>query len=687
MSSALKRFLIILVSIAMVVSIIACVFIGYIPEKYGYTVGSIALNDIYASRDVADNDMTRQNAETAKSSVPPIMVRDEKAAEINSENISKFFKILRQSRSNMQNEFGTPISSSEAEALINDTRNSIINDIGVEFDTDDIKIYVKMMTYEAFSYIEDKAISVTNVLMMDLVDEDGRETMINDQAEMIFTNNNNFLRYKSLFSKTLWLIIKPNTVFDLDATNEAAENAYNQVMNDPVIITKGTKIVSNGQIITEHDYQILKDLELIAKDNFDFVLLIRSTLYVIIVSVIMFVYYIFTRNKRILDFRMFMALCLVLVITVIASLYASDLSTNAITVLFFTTICAAFLGTSDGLILSVFLMFYMWPIYNFDTQMFVISLVAVVICSTLSGRNKNDNPAALIICTGLSTVAASLVYNFLSGATQSNYINSLLWASISSLICVVAAIGLMPLFELLSGAVTPVKLIMLSQQSQPLLKRLFIEAPGTSQHSMMVANLADSAADAIGADALLCKVASYFHDIGKLENPGYFTENQKDYNPHDVLTPYESAQIITAHTQDGVKIAQKNKLPKPIIDIIDQHHGNTYPSYFYKKAVEEAKFKGIEPPDPKTFCYKGKIPQTKEAAIVMLADTCEAAVKSIKSSDIVEVEKMIRNLIKKKIEDDQLSNSGLSFDDLEKIIKAFLNVYSGQFHERIKYPE
>ena len=204
---------------------------------------------------------------------------------------------------------------------------------------------------------------------------------------------------------------------------------------------------------------------------------------------------------------------------------------------------------------------------------------------------------------------------------------------------------------------------------------------------MMVANLSDAAADAIGADALLCRVSSYFHDIGKLNNPGYFTENQKDFNPHSVLTPAESTAIITAHIDDGVKMAQKDKLPKAIIDIIKQHHGTTYPSFFYKKALEEAKLKGLPEPDVNSFRYRGEVPQTREAAIVMLADTCEAAIKSAKTTDLVQCESIMRKLIKYKIEEDQLVSSGLSFNDIEKIISAFLNIYSGQFHERIKYPE
>ena len=205
---------------------------------------------------------------------------------------------------------------------------------------------------------------------------------------------------------------------------------------------------------------------------------------------------------------------------------------------------------------------------------------------------------------------------------------------------------------------------------------------------MMVANLADSAAEAIGADSLLCKVAAYYHDIGKLENPEYFTENQHGgVNPHDNLTVMESVAIITKHPEDGVKLAKKERLPNAIIKIIDEHHGTTYPSYFYRKAVEDAKARGLEPPDVANFRYRGHIPSSRESAIVMLADTCEAAVRSMKTSDVAGAEQLIRVLIKDKIDQDQLINSGLSFDDVEKIIIAFKQVYAGVFHERIKYPE
>jgi hypothetical protein len=263
-----------------------------------------------------------------------------------------------------------------------------------------------------------------------------------------------------------------------------------------------------------------------------------------------------------------------------------------------------------------------------------------------------------------------------------------LWAIISASVSVVAAIGSMPIFELLSNTVSPVRLIDLSQPGNPLLKRLFLEAPGTSQHSMMVANLADSAADAIGADALLAKVGAYYHDIGKLEKPLFFTENQQNgINPHDELSPEESMAIISAHPDQGVRLARKNRLPNSIVKIIQEHHGTTCQAFFYHKAKQIAQQSGLPEPPMNDFRYRGGIPSSKESAVVMLADTCEAAIRSAGSSNLEEAEELFRKLVKQKIEQDQMNSSGLSFNDIETVIRAFLQVYAGFFHERVKYPD
>ena len=205
---------------------------------------------------------------------------------------------------------------------------------------------------------------------------------------------------------------------------------------------------------------------------------------------------------------------------------------------------------------------------------------------------------------------------------------------------------------------------------------------------MMVANLADSAAEAIGANSLLAKVGAYYHDIGKLEKPLFFTDNQQDgNNPHDELPPEESAGIITAHPDQGVRLARRYRLPSNIVRIIQEYHGSTFQAYFYHKAKTQAVENGFPEPPMSTFKYHCAVPSSRESAVVMLADTCEAAIKSTGIKSLDAAEDLFRKLIKQKIDQDQLVNSGLSFNDVELIIRSFLQVYAGVFHEMVKYPD
>jgi hypothetical protein len=201
---------------------------------------------------------------------------------------------------------------------------------------------------------------------------------------------------------------------------------------------------------------------------------------------------------------------------------------------------------------------------------------------------------------------------------------------------------------------------------------------------MVVANLAEAAAEAVGANALLCRVGAYYHDIGKLIRPMYFKENQMGENPHDHTDPRVSTAILTEHTLDGVELAKKHHLPEPIIDMIRQHHGDTPVMYFYAKAVQQY---GEENVDIAEFRYAGPKPQSAEAGILMMADTVEAAVRSIPEPTHEKISQMIRKLIRGKMEDGQLDDCPLTFRDIGRITFAFETVLQGVFHERIEYPD
>ena len=667
-------------------TIIFLVFYGSLPVSYDYEVGSIAGQDIYATRTFADSYETQRRAVVARNTVADIFVRSDKQSEEYVDRIDAFFDQANQIRKSSQStDLQAPLSPSSSAFQLS---VNIEQTTGKKIEAESLVVFFEMSN-STFTYISEKTTAIAELVMLGDVNDAVLPTKITEQLNAFCESNPSYSKFADAMNAVLSTLLEPNTVYDAKATEDAANNAYIAVINEPVMVEKGTKLVEAGAIIDEHVYSNLVELELIRDQSFNLVIFARVAIYVLIISAVLLVYLNIERKKIKVEIPVFYLLIVTFLVTIGTSVYLSTISSLLCIVIFFAAVCATYLGTQNGIILSVLNLLFVWPMYSFDPELFFINLVGIIMCSIFAGRtDKIINNASLIFFPTLATLLTSVAYNFLLGNARGEYLNSVIFTFVSTIASLVAAIGLSPIFELVCNVASPVKLIALSQPGQHLLKRLFLEASGTHQHSMMVANLADSAAEAIGADSLLCKVAAYYHDIGKLENPEYFTENQHGgINPHDHLTVMESVAIITKHPEDGVKLAKKERLPNAIIKIIDEHHGTTYPSYFYRKAVEDAKARGLEPPDVANFKYRGHVPSSRESAIVMLADTCEAAVRSMKTSDVAGAEQLIRVLIKDKIDQDQLINSGLSFDDVEKIVIAFKQVYAGVFHERIKYPE
>ena len=670
-------------------TIVFMVFYGSLPVSYDYVVGSIADQDIYAPRSFADTYETQRRAIVARDTSEDVFVRSDKQSQECVDRVDDFFDLAEQARKNaaQSRTTQTPVKPSEVASQL---AVNVEQTLDVKINPDDIVVFFETGTSgTTFTYIREKTISMAELIMLGDVNDAILPVKINEQIDGFNESSPSYSKYASAMHVILTSILEPNTVYDEKATADSANNAYNAVINEPVMIEKGTKLVESGNIIDEHIYSNLVELELIRDSSFNLIILARCALYVLIISGCTVVYLNIERKKLKVETPVFYLLIITFLVSIGASVYLSTLSNLLCIAIFFAAVCATYLGTQNGIILSVVNFLFIWPMHGFDPEIFFINMIGIILCSIFAGRtDKIINNAALIFFPTIATISTSFAYNFLIGNARTEYLNSIVFTFVSTIASLVAAIGLSPIFELVCNAASPVKLISLSQPGQHLMKRLFLEASGTHSHSMMVANLADSAAEAIGADALLCKVAAYYHDIGKLENPDYFTENQHDgVNPHDSLTIMESVAIITKHPEDGVKLAKKERLPNAIVKIIDEHHGTTYPSYFYRKAVEDAKVRGLEPPDVNNFRYRGHIPSSRESAVVMIADTCEAAVRSMKTSDVQSAEQLIRVLIKDKIDQDQLINSGLSFDDIEKIVIAFKQVYAGVFHERIKYPE
>jgi hypothetical protein len=263
-------------------------------------------------------------------------------------------------------------------------------------------------------------------------------------------------------------------------------------------------------------------------------------------------------------------------------------------------------------------------------------------------------------------------------------LSNIAYACANGVLVMLIVPGSLSLFESAFRITTDIQLLELSDLNHPILRRMTMEAPGTHHHSLMVGNLAEIAAEAIGANSLMARVCSYYHDIGKVSRPEYFSENQTGYNRHDGLSPIMSSRIIVGHVKDGVEMAREYGLCQPVIDIIQQHHGTDMVRFFYEKALKGDKYDCLREED---FRYPGPKPQTREAAIVMVADSIESASRSLTSPTRSRLEAVADKIINTRFADGQFDDCDLTLKDLHVIAETIVRVLVSAYHRRVEYPE
>jgi putative nucleotidyltransferase with HDIG domain len=342
---------------------------------------------------------------------------------------------------------------------------------------------------------------------------------------------------------------------------------------------------------------------------------------------------------------------------------------------------------------------------------FLASLVAIFFCRDARRRGRVVRAAA---AGGLTVAVFAALIAFADQTPIDTLARQMSAGVLTGLFTGVAVVGLLPVLESLFKRTTDITLLELTDYNHPLLRRMQLEAPGTYHHSLVVAQLAENASNAIGANPLLARVCALFHDIGKTAHPSYFTENQRDgHNPHDDHTPADSAQIIKRHVSDGVELAARHRLPRAVIDVISQHHGTTLVRYFYDQAVTLARApsaptvnpaaqipaagstsfqisnpKSQIPPIPDTaaFRYDGPRPQFKESAVISLADGIEAASRSLRSADAAQLTALIDKIVLNRIAEKQLDEAPLTFEDIARIKNSFQFTLLNMLHARVAYP-
>ncbi|MGI6297957.1 MAG: HD family phosphohydrolase [Saccharofermentanales bacterium] len=682
------------------VFLILFVYYASRPEKYTLAIGDASPYDIVAQRSIRDKTETDLRAQKAAAEVAPVMLRSVATSDKVRFNVEAFFNEVDAIRVSATippaaEPGSTPAEVAAAQAAASQARQQAADKISLMASqyyqvilTADDALLLASLDEGRYVSIRGQAKTITSLVMSETLDTAQLQSSLSQKINNLRASLTYYQEDAAVVGRILALFLKPNVVFDEAATANARQAAYDRVQNNPVMIERGNRVVSQGDIITTENYQLLRSLDLLEDSQVSVQDLAGIAILVILATIIGVAYIRRFEDETFKQTRDRLALLLILLLPLLVSAYTTRISTLTPPIGFAAVLITAYFGFRTSMVLSLLLSLTVLPMTGFDPAFLMVAVSGSLVAALFTkGVTLKNNHAVIILTTSGAMMLTSLAYGLMMEQDWARITVDSGYAALSGALSVIAAIGIMPLFEMAFNAVSPLRLIELSQPGHPLLRRLFVEAPGSSQHSMMVANLADSAATAIGANAMLARVASYYHDIGKLESPMMFTENQEGVNPHDNMQPEQSAEIILAHPDAGVRLGRRYRLPPAILRIIHEHHGSTAQAYFYRKAKKLAEETGEPQPELEKYQYNNPIPTSRESAVVMLADSIEAAMKSTGITNLEDAEVLIRKIIKTKTDQDQLIQSGLSFRDVERIIQAILQVYAGHFHERIKYPD
>ena len=642
------------------------------PKRYKLNEGDIATVDIKAPRDIIDEEATKLKEQEVTAKVEKKFTLKNEIKIEASDNVKGFFDKLINLKSNNIDEKSKIAELKKIDTInLSDSEYKELLDLSVDKDTELQWIALTAIDKAYENQIEEdsKAIADAKSIVDEYLSRQGLESNIEVILREICESQ-----------------VKANYFFDQSKTDEAIKEALKGVSK--VMIKKNQIIVKDGEPITQKQINILTELGLIGEDIskdyiYTYIILFFYVLFVLILQYI----YMKNENNKILNNTklVFLILLLNLLSLIIARVFTL-VSVFLIPIACTPILMTVFLGSKISIVINSFNLLFIGIIIGFDPQIILVAIVANII-SSLTLKKVNQRNDILYSTAYLAVSSAIIVLS--SGILLSNNIKRILidvaLATGGAFISGILAMGLLPFLESSFNLVTNMKLLDLSNPNNLLLKRLLMEAPGTYHHSIMVANLAEVAAEEVGANPMLVRVGAYYHDIGKIKRPFFFGENQLGgVNPHDKISPALSTTIIISHVKDGLELAKEYDVPTIVTDMIAQHHGTTLVKYFYYTLKNNSENPDLIKEDD--FRYPGPKPQTKEAAIIMMADSVEAAVRSIQEPTLDKIEAMVNNIIKDKLNSNQLNECDLTFKDLEVIKACFLKVLKGIYHHRIEYP-
>ncbi|MEW6244294.1 MAG: HDIG domain-containing metalloprotein [Bacillota bacterium] len=637
------------------------------PMRVHLEVGEAAPRDITVTKEAIDKTATDRLREQAANAVPDVYHQDASVAQSVIESVEEIFSLVW----DIRRDAGL---DEEAKAL---ELEKMGFDDGVP---------------RALLAVSDETLQTAETMLLDALGSAMQSGIKADALENYRRQIEAQIRSIDLPKEIITFLLsigppalRPNLMFNEAETQARKKQAMDAV--EPVKFARGEIVIRKGTRVTPEHIAILRDLGLLRTGESVRELVGSALLAAVLLGTVAIYLRLFARQIWDDEARLLLMVLVTAGTILLAQLFkpiSFYLAPVAAGTMLLATLLEARLAIVVGLLISVAVSM----MYGGDVGFLLAAIfsgIAGVYGVMRVGQRSDFMRAGFFVSVSNLAVAVTggiLLNIYFADVTA---LKTYAWAALNGVICGILTIGSLPYLETLFQIITPIKLLEMSNPNQPLLKKLLMEAPGTYHHSVMVANLAEAATEAVGGDSLLARVGAYYHDIGKVKRPYFFIDNQFGVdNPHEKLSPSLSTLIITSHVKDGVDMAKDHHLPEPIIEFIRSHHGTTLVSFFYTKALDNGKDVQVSEQD---FRYEGPKPSTRESAIVMLADAIEASVRSLTKPTPARIEAVVRKIIKDRLGDGQLDRCDLTLRDLDTIADTFVRVLSGIFHPRIEYPE
>ncbi|MCD5414011.1 MAG: HDIG domain-containing protein [Clostridiales bacterium] len=665
-----KRAVHVLLALFFFASVFSFLVLVLMPQKHNLEVGNAAPIDILATRDIVDTRETEQLKQKAASESESVFKVDPMVLTAVNKDIENFFEFIN----SVIKDEGLDLPAKKEVVMLNKLNiPSHILALTVQSPLDELK-YLENFIYETVA-----------LFLRDGLKTQDLQVEKNNIREYISEFEGFSDMHKELAISVVNATIRPNNFLDIISSEQKRIEAKNEV--EDILIREGDTVVKEGELISANDLVILSELGLLEGDKTADFMLYFGILLIVLVMQLLLVSYMRIFNKGVLKkIGQLLLLIILFLITLFMARAISGISIYLVPIAASVMLIALLVDARLALVINLCITILVGIVTDINVSIIFMTLLGGT-AGVLSIINADQRGKIFIsgLIVGVVQSITIIGFELINMTSVYDILTIALFAFLNGVFCSVLTVGSLPLWESVFGILTQIKLLELSSQNHPLLKKLMIEAPGTYHHSIIVGNLSEAAANAVGANALLARVGSFYHDIGKTSRPYFFKENQlTKENPHEKISPSLSTLIITGHVKDGMEMAKKYKLPVEIQDFIIQHHGTTLVYYFYHRAKEMANGEEI---DEQSFRYWGVKPQTKETAIVMFADSVEAAIRSLSSPTEEKIEKFITKIIKDKLDDGQMEECNLTLKELEIIKKIFVKTIMGTFHERIEYPD